>query len=68
MLPAEMLRAASRRILLWTGVGGTLSAGPFTLRQHIRRKRGLCVKCKYDLRGSLRAVCPDCGWGREDAS
>ncbi len=32
MLPAEMLRAASRRIFLRMGVVWTLSAGPFKLR------------------------------------
>ena len=26
-----------------------------------RRKRGLCVKCEYDLRGNVSGVCPECG-------
>lgn len=29
-------------------------------RRRMRRKRGLCVKCGYDLRGS-KARCPECG-------
>jgi len=50
--------------LLWL-----LTFGPFTARRMIRRKRGLCVKCAYDLRGhsggnSGGEVCPECGWGR----
>ena len=31
------------------------------LRRSIRRKRGLCVKCAYDLRGLEHEVCPECG-------
>ncbi len=40
------------------------------LRQQIRRKRGHCIKCGYDLRGhsgggDFSAGCPECGWNRE---
>ncbi len=49
--------------LLWP-----LISGPFALRRRIRRKRGLCVACGYDLRGNLSAGCPECGWRREAAS
>ena len=38
---------------------------PFALRRHIRRKRGLCVTCGYDLSGDLAGGCPECGWRRE---
>lgn len=31
------------------------------LRRRLRRRRGLCVKCGYDLRGSSTAVCSECG-------
>jgi len=37
---------------------------PFVLRRHIRRKRGHCIKCGYDLRGTSGGggeVCPECG-------
>ena len=42
--------------------------GPFALRRHLRRKRGLCVPCGYDLRGNPLDGCPECGWQREAAS
>ncbi|MCH8166084.1 MAG: hypothetical protein IH889_10795 [Planctomycetes bacterium] len=37
--------------------------GPFALRRHIRRKRGLCVACGYDLRHADHDACPECGAG-----
>lgn len=47
-------------LLLWL-----LTLGPFTARRMIRSKRGLCIKCGYDLRGTSGVGCPECGWGRE---
>jgi hypothetical protein len=41
-----------------------LFVAPFALRRWRRIKRGLCVKCGYDLRGgraSDSSVCPECG-------
>ena len=41
-----------------------LAFGPFTARRFIRNKRGHCIKCGYDLRGSSGGggeVCPECG-------
>ncbi len=35
--------------------------GPFALRRHIRRKRGRCISCGYDLRHADHDACPDCG-------
>ena len=34
---------------------------PFKLRRTIRCKRGLCIQCGYDLRGTDHNVCPECG-------
>ena len=35
-------------------------------RRHFRLKHGLCLRCGYDLRGSLEAGrCPECGTGFE---
>ena len=42
-----------------------LTLGPFTARRMIRRKRGQCIKCGYDLRGTSEGGCPECGWRRE---
>ena len=38
-----------------------LTLGPSTARRIIRRKRGHCIKCGYDLRGAGHEVCPECG-------
>lgn len=31
------------------------------VRRWRRRKKGLCVKCGYDLTGNVSGVCPECG-------
>ena len=43
-------------VILWL-----LALGPFTARRFIRRKRGHCIKCGYDLRHAEHEVCPECG-------
>ena len=35
--------------------------GLVSVRRWRRRKRGLCLKCGYDLRGSPGPRCPECG-------
>ena len=30
-------------------------------REYRRRKKGLCIKCGYDLTGNVSGVCPECG-------
>ena len=52
-------------VILWL-----LTLGPFTARRMIRRKRGRCIKCGYDLRGNFGGGggCPECGWRREEYS
>jgi len=47
-------------VILWM-----LWSSPFAARRFIRSKRGLCIKCGYDLRGASECGCPECGWGRE---
>ena len=42
--------------LLWL-----LTLGPFTARRMLRRKRGHCIQCGYDLRGMNHDKCPECG-------
>ena len=48
---------------LWFG----LFLGPGAAQRTIRRKRGRCVKCGYDLRGDLDTGCPECGWNRNES-
>ena len=39
-----------------------LTLGPVTARRMIRRKRGRCIQCGYDLRGHSEGdACPECG-------
>lgn len=35
---------------------------PFTARRMIRRKRGRCIKCGYDVSHAPHNSCPECGW------
>lgn len=36
--------------------------GTFNLLRTVRRWRGVCVNCGYDLRGQRSVGCPECGW------
>ena len=47
--------------IFYSAILWLLIPGPFALRRFIRRKRGLCVKCAYDLRGAEHEACPECG-------
>jgi len=38
--------------------------GPAWARREVRRRRGRCVMCGYDLGGHDAGGCPECGWGR----
>lgn len=58
--PGFAINAIFYAALLWL-----LFFGSLTARRIIRRKRGLCVACGYDLRGDLDGGCPECGWRRE---
>ena len=31
------------------------------LRRWRRRRKGLCLKCGYDLKGNVSGTCPECG-------
>ena len=58
-------------MLLYALIAWLLIRGPFVARHYsrreIRRRRGRCLKCGYDLRGDYDAGCPECGWNREKA-
>ncbi len=47
--------------IFYAAVLGLLALGPFTARRMIRRKRGHCIKCGYDLRNVDHEKCPECG-------
>ena len=49
---------------IWFG----LFVGFGAARHSIRRKRGHCIKCGYDLRRDFSAGCPACGWRLDVAS
>ncbi len=54
--PGFAINTAFYAAVLWLA-----SLAPFTLRRVIRRKRGACIKCGYDLRHAEHEVCPECG-------
>ncbi len=56
--PGFAINTFSYAAILWL-----LILGPFTARRKIRRKRGMCIKCGYDLRGTDHNKCPECGLG-----
>ncbi|MCH8822370.1 MAG: hypothetical protein IH984_02565 [Planctomycetes bacterium] len=60
-LPSFVINTIFFSVSLWI-----LWLSPSATRRFIRRRRGRCIKCSYDLRGELSTGCPECGWGRED--
>jgi hypothetical protein len=56
---------------IWPGLlanatfyGGLLALvllAPGQIRRALRRRRGACMRCGYDLRGGAHAGCPECG-------
>ncbi len=56
--------STAESLLLVAGILGfypaiSLFRGP--VRRHRRRRRGLCIKCGYNLTGNTTGVCPECG-------
>lgn len=47
-------------LLLFAGLSTWTFFWPLA-RRRLRRKRGQCLACGYDLRGSTTATCPECG-------
>lgn len=47
--------------VLYGGALWSLTLGPFTLRRMLRKQRGGCVTCGYDLTGNTSGRCPECG-------
>jgi hypothetical protein len=49
---------------IFTAAWFALLASPHMLRGGVRRLRGRCPRCAYQLRGGLAGGCPECGWRR----
>ncbi len=48
--------------LFYAAILWLLILGPFTLRRLIRRRRGLCPACGYDMKHAEHDQgCPECG-------
>ena len=48
-------------VLLGTYPAFTFARGLIRRRRRRRDRRGLCLKCGYDLTGNVSGVCPECG-------
>ncbi len=63
MLPlAIIVPGFAANTLFYAAILWLVIPGPFALRRHIRRKRGLCVACGYDLGHADHEACPECGY------
>jgi len=68
LLPNRLLwRGVMLDTLFYSVLIGLLLVGAFEGRARLRRARGRCPKCAYDLRGRLDEGCPECGWRRPRA-
>ncbi len=62
MLPlAITVPGFAANTLFYAAVLWLLFAAPFATRRLIRRKRGHCIKCGYDIRHADHDACPECG-------
>ena len=57
--PGFLINTLFYALVLWL-----LWSTPFAARRLIRKRRGRCVKCGYDLTGTEHEVCPECGGAR----
>lgn len=46
---------------LWAAAWLVAAEGAWWARRLTRHRRGLCLECAYDLRGSVQTACPECG-------
>ena len=56
--------AMAADMVFWSLVLWLLVLGPFVARRYLRRRRGQCAGCGYDVRGDIAGGCPECGLGR----
>lgn len=45
--------------IIWSALLGCTQ-----MRRWLRRRRGVCPACGYDLKGDTASGCPECGWNR----
>jgi hypothetical protein len=50
--------------LFYAAIWGALVFGFAGARRGIRRARGRCPRCNYNLLFALKSGCPECGWNR----
>ena len=50
--------------VFYAAIWSLILFAPGPLRRALRRRRGLCARCAYDLKHDLPGGCPECGWGR----
>lgn len=43
----------------------SLLVAPSLIRSRVRRRRGHCPRCAYDLLADFTSGCPECGWNRD---
>ena len=53
---------------IWFGLFHGVFFGVASAKQAIRRARGRCPMCGYDLRGALEKGCSECGWNRGESA
>lgn len=63
MLPGTVVNS----VVFGAGVF-SLVVGLRAARRSVRRARGACPACGYDLRHGFLAGCPECGWNRAGAA
>ncbi len=62
VLPTRPIwRGFALNTLLYAALLWPLWSAPFATRRLIRKRRGQCVRCGYDLGHAEHEVCPECG-------
>ncbi len=51
-------------VVFYAALWFALLTVPRFMHRRLLLRRGVCPKCRYDLRRDLAAGCPECGWGR----
>lgn len=61
-IPMQPLwRGLLLNIAIWSAASWCCFSASGLLKRSLRRRRGLCPACAYDLRGSSDGRCPECG-------